>query len=373
MQMISGRATAQGTADYAARFANLPGNFRPMLGLQASSVGLGTYLGEMDSATDELYRQSAQLALSRGINVLDTAVNYRFQRSERALGAAIAQLVGEGKVEREAIIVATKGGYITFDGQMPADPSAWFEQHYIANGLIPPAELVDNSHCLNPAYLAAMMDWSRTNLGLETVDVYFLHNPETQLNEVPRPEFLRRMRAAFEMLEQQVSAGRLSVYGTATWSGYRTASRNRDYLSLAELVGLAREVAGQAHHFKVIQLPFSLAAPEALTLANQSLPGHSQPVTLLEAAGELGVVVWASASLMQGRLAVNLPPLVRDAMAGLRTDAQRALQFVRSTPGIDVALVGMKSPRHVLDNLEALTTPPSEQQAYMKLFKPAGS
>lgn len=371
--MISGRATAQGTARYAARFANLPGNFRSMFGLQASSLGLGTYLGEMDSATDELYRQSAILALGRGINVLDTAVNYRFQRSERALGQAIAQLVSEGKLAREEIIVATKGGYITFDGEMPSDPSAWFERQFIASGLIPPAELVDNSHCLNPAYLAAMLEWSRANLGLEAVDVYFLHNPETQLNEVPRAEFLKRMRAAFEMLEQQIAAGRMSVYGTATWSGYRTASRNPGYLSLAELVGLAREVAGDGHHFKVIQLPFSLAAPEALTLANQSLPGHSQPVTLLEAARELGVAVWASASLMQGRLALNLPPLVRDAMAGLRTDAQRALQFVRSTPGIDVALVGMKSPRHVLDNLEALALPPAQQEAYMKLFKPAGS
>src|SRR5579875_137334 len=371
--MIRGKATAHGTAGYAARFANLPGNFRPLLGLQASSLGLGTYLGEMDVETDELYRQCATTALSRGINVLDTAVNYRFQRSERALGAAIAQLVGEGKVQREEIIVATKGGYITFDGQMPPDPSAWFEQHFIASGLIPPAELVDNSHCLNPRFLAAMLEWSRTNLGLEAVDVYFLHNPETQLNEVPRPEFLRRMRAAFEMLEQQVAAGNLSAYGTATWSGYRTASRNRDYLSLAELVGLAGEVAGQEHHFKVIQLPFSLAAPEALTLANQSLPGHSQPVTLLEAAGELGVAVWASASLMQGRLAVNLPALVREAMAGLRTDAQRVLQFVRSTPGIAVALVGMKSPRHLLDNLETLAIAPAAQQAYMKLFKPAGN
>jgi len=56
-------------------------------------------------------------------------------------------------------------------------------------------------------------------------------------------------------------------------------------------------------------------------------------------------------------------------MAGLRTDAQRALQFVRSAPGIDVALVGMKSPRHVLDNLATLAAPPAEREAYMKLFK----
>jgi aryl-alcohol dehydrogenase-like predicted oxidoreductase len=369
--MISGRATPEATAAYAQRFTNLPGNFRAMAGLTASSLGMGTYLGEMDAATDELYREAVKLAVTHGVNVIDTAVNYRFQRSERAIGKALAEVIAAGKVAREELIVATKGGYITFDGEMPPDPASYFEQHFIASGLIPPAELVEDCHCLNPGYLAAMLDRSRANLGLESVDVYFVHNPETQLSAVSREEFLRRMRTAFAMLEEQVSAGRIGVYGTATWSGYRAASNNQGYLSLYELVDAARQAGGAEHHFKVIQLPFSLAMPEAVTLANQTLPGHSRPVTLLEAAGELGVTVWASASLLQGRLARVLPPLIGQSLQGLRTDAQRSIQFVRSTPGVDVALVGMKTARHVLENTETLQTAPASLESFMTLFQPA--
>jgi aryl-alcohol dehydrogenase-like predicted oxidoreductase len=367
--MISGRATPEATAAYAQRFTNLPDNFRPMAGLTAGSLGIGTYLGEMDDATDDLYCEAVKLAVTQGINVIDTAVNYRFQRSERCIGNALAEVVGSGKVGREELIVATKGGYITFDGGMPADPGAYFEEHFIATGLIPPAELVEDSHCLNPGYLAAMLDQSCANLGLDAVDVYFVHNPETQLSAVPRAEFLRRMRTAFEMLEDQAARGRIGVYGTATWNGYRAASNSPGYLSLAELVEAARQAGGPDHHFKVVQLPFSLAMPEALTLANQTLPGHSGPVTLLEAAQELGVSVWASASLLQGRLAKVLPPLIGQTLRGLRTDAQRALQFVRSTPGVDVALAGMKTARHVLENAETLQVPPASIDSFMKLFK----
>jgi aryl-alcohol dehydrogenase-like predicted oxidoreductase len=43
---------------------------------------------------------------------------------------------------------------------------------------------------------------------------------------------------------------------------------------------------------------------------------------------------------------------------GLKTDAQRAIQFVRSTPGIAVALTGMSQLRHVGENLQVATVPP---------------
>ena len=85
--------------------------------------------------------------------------------------------------------------------------------------------------------------------------------------------------------------------------------------------------------------------PEALTLANQQLPDHRG--TALRAAVGFGIAVCASASLLQGRLARGLPPIMAQAFEGLTTDAQRALQFVRSAPGINVALVGTRSQAHV--------------------------
>ena len=116
----------------------------------------------------------------------------------------------------------------------------------------------------------------------------------------------------------------------------------------------ARDAGGKDHHFKALQLPFNLEMDEAATLRNQ------RDRTILEAAQEAGLMVFASASVLQGRLAQKLPQAVRDALHGLRTDAQRALQFARSTPGISCALVGMKTPEHVDENTALFAVPPLE-------------
>lgn len=365
--MLNGRASAEGTAAYARRFPGLPGNFRPMLGLSVSSIGIGTYLGEPDDETDRDYEAALRVALLGGINLADTAVNYRFQRSERCIGRVLKQLVGSGELRREEVVVATKGGYITFDDEPPADPRAWFEENYIRSGILKPGDLVDGSHCMTPRYLERMLAASLANLGLATVDIYYLHNPEAQLASLSREEFLRRIHLAFEFFEQQVKAGRIGVYGTATWNGFRVHPRARGYLSLEELVGAAREVGGAAHHFRAIQLPYNLAMPEALTAVNQATPGgEGSP---LAAARAMEIAVCSSASLLQGRLAQNLPPIVAQAFEGLSSDAQRSVQFVRSTPGVDVALVGMKSVAHARDIIAAASHPPASFDALMKLFK----
>lgn len=369
--MIKGKATSAGTASYAARFPQLPGNYRSMFELAASSLGMGTYLGETDEETDQMYRQAAKAAVVGGVNVIDNAVNYRFQRSERAIGAAIRELVEAGTVKRPELIVSSKGGYITFDGGMPDDPREYFERVFVKTGLIGAGDLVDNSHCMTPQYIAAMLELSRANLGLETLDVYFLHNPESQVAAVGRAEFMRRLRLVFEVLESKAGEGAISVYGAATWNGLRVRPDSPEYLSLQEMVDLAGEIGGRNHHFKIVQLPYSLAMPEAFTTPNQKIRGEQQMMSLLEAARSLGVAVWASASLLQGRLTARLPQVVGDAMGGMRTDAQRSLQFVRSTPGINVALVGMKNTAHVQENLETLSQPPAPFESLMKLFTKA--
>src|SRR5438270_13362488 len=98
--MPKGRATAEGTERYSNRFPQLrpAGHFRRpeqvpgASDLWLSSIGLGTYLGEPDDATDQAYIEAIVTALRSGINLLDTAINYRHQRSERNVGAALAQL-----------------------------------------------------------------------------------------------------------------------------------------------------------------------------------------------------------------------------------------------------------------------------------------
>jgi aryl-alcohol dehydrogenase-like predicted oxidoreductase len=368
--MLRHRATAAATAAYAGRFAGLPGNYRETLGLAVSSIGIGTYLGEPDEQTDAAYAAAIRAALLSGINLVDTAVNYRFQRSERVIGEVIAELVRSQAIRREEIVVATKGGYITFDGGVPADPREWFEEEFVKTGVVRASDMVEGSHCMTPRWLDAMIELSRANLGLETIDVYYLHNPETQLGAVDRDEFNARIQSAFELLELKVAENRIACYGAATWNGLRAAPRDAGHLPLLDLVRIAEQVGGRDHHFRMIQLPYNLAMPEAFTSRNQPLPDGTTGNTLA-AADAAGIAVCASASLMQGRLARGMPTMLAEAFPGFASDAQRALQFARSTPGVDTALVGMKSAAHVAHNLAAAAQPPATFEALMKLFKRA--
>src|SRR5438445_10060877 len=222
--LLEGRATPSATAAFA-RDARLPeGNFRETMGVTVSSVGIGTYLGRDDDRTDAAYADAVCRALQLGINVVDSAINYRNQRSERAVGRALR----DGTVPRERVLVCTKGGFLPFDGARPRDPRSFVEETYVRPGLLRWDEVVDGVHCLSPRFLSDQIDRSRRNLGVATIDLYYLHNPETQLGEVSRDEFLRRLRAAFAELERACDDQRIAAYGTATWNGYRLADHDPD-------------------------------------------------------------------------------------------------------------------------------------------------
>src|SRR5262245_36410792 len=133
---MADHATPEGTAAYARHFAaHAPGHFRGALGLQLSSIGLGTYLGDADAPTDDAYQAAIGAALERGCNVIDSAINYRFQRSERVIGAALNAAFAAGRISRDAVIIATKGGYIPFDGGAPRDPRRWFQHTFVDTGV----------------------------------------------------------------------------------------------------------------------------------------------------------------------------------------------------------------------------------------------
>lgn len=343
--MIAGYATAEGTDRFSKRFpaALDTGFYRLAQGLTVSSLGIGSYLGEMDAATDEGYRQSMLAALAGGINFIDTSLNYRNQLSERAIGAAICEWARSGGGARDEIVVATKAGYLVPDA--------------VPLNVLRREEVVAGMHSLAPAFLADQMSRSRENLGIETIDIFYLHNPETQLGHIAEEVFYERMRTAFEECERSVASGHVRYYGTATWDGYRKGS-----LSLPRLDSIARAIAGDNHHFRFIQLPVNLAMTEALA---RRVDGDRN---LLESADRLGITVVASASLLQARLAQGLPEQLAGVLSGLATDAQRAIQFTRSTPGVTVALVGMSHPDHVRENLGIARTRPATLAEYQRLF-----
>ena len=369
--MLPAFATPEGTLRFAQRFPELleASHFRrPEYAgaageLWLSSIGLGTYLGEADAASDQAYVEAAMGALRAGINVLDTAINYRHQRSERNLGTALQTLTAKGELQRDEVVVCTKAGYLSFDGSVPRDPRSYFIDEYVKTGILEPSDIAGGMHCMAPRYLENQLERSRQNLKLETIDVFYLHNPESQLGEIGEGAFLTRMQEAFRALEAARRQNKIRFYGCATWNGFRVPAESREALDLSELVALAKEIAGESHGFRFVQLPFNLAMPEAFAFKNQD---HTR--SLLQVAHDFGVVVVGSATLHQGQLTRGLPDFVRGTL-GTESDAHAAIQFARSAPHLTIALIGMGHREHVAQNIAAAKQPAVGENQWLKLFK----
>lgn len=359
-------AKTDGTGRYRARFKDAAGgHFRQAEDLWLSSIGVGTYLGPPDEQTDQRYAEAVVRAAQLGANVIDTAANYRFQRSERSIGAALSELKACG-FARDELVICTKGGYLPFDGVPPRDVRQYVEDNFIKTGIASWGDIAGGSHCMTPRYLESQLEQSLQNMNLDCVDVYYVHNPESQLSAVSSEEFWRRLHAAFEFLEQSVAQGTIRNYGVATWNGFRVEPNARGYHSLEQMAEVARAVAGDAHHFRFIQLPVNLAMPEALFFQNQKVGDEWMAVT--GAARKFGITIIASGSILQGQVARGLPEAIRQTLGSLATDAQTGIQFVRSAPGITTALVGMSNVAHVEENLELARIEPAAPAEVTSLF-----
>ena len=112
-------------------------------------------------------------------------------------------------------------------------------------GIVKADEVVGDGHCIAPRFLADQLDRSRANLGVETIDVYYVHNPETQLGAVDQATFQARMRAAFEFLEGAVTDGKIRCYGGGDVDRLPPA-RDRARPSLAARAGRPRAARWRA-------------------------------------------------------------------------------------------------------------------------------
>ncbi len=365
--MLAGYATPEGTERFAAE-AHKRGvaklHFREFSGLVFSSIGVGTYLGEPDAATDRLVEEAIIKSVRSGAcNVVDTAINYRFQRAERSVGRAIRLLVDINEVGREQVFISTKNGYLTHDAELGMSFPEYVEKHLIMSGVCAPSDIVGGIHCMKPAFLEDQLNRSLQNLGLETIDLLYLHNAaESQLPYLGHDHFYEELREVFTLYEEMRKRGRIRFYGLATWSCFRAVPGARDYLSLERVVEIARDVGGENHGFRFVQLPFNPAMPEAAVLPNQKI--GEELLTFFEAAKRLGIGVFTSAPLLEGELlryAIELG-------IPLRSRAQQLLQLARSAPTI-AALVGHKTPKHVEENLELARIEPLSSEEFRAILE----
>ena len=362
--MINGFATLEGTEKFSNNSSVNQENFKKIQNLTLSNVGIGTYLGDADSQTDEMVKNAVKQSVLSGVNVIDTAINYRAQKAERSVGNAISELIQDGKITRDQIFLCTKNGYLTNDADVKQEFWEYVKNEYSQKGVISEGDVTSGYHCMTVPYLEDQLERSLKNLGVECIDLLYLHNAvEGQINDISKEKFLENLQSVFELYEKKRKEGKIKFYGLATWECFRVTSDSPQYLSLQETVKLAQKVGGDNHGFRFIQLPFNMHYDQALLKKNQIFDG--QPISVLEAASRLNIGVFTSVPFMQGRL---LAPGVMPEFDELKPSL-RALQFIRSTPGVLAPLVGQKTPEHVSENLEIMKIPPIKEDDFLSLVK----
>jgi aryl-alcohol dehydrogenase-like predicted oxidoreductase len=368
--MISGFATSDGTANFAKRQTKVARNhFKEFSSLTLSSIGIGTYLGNSDDLTDNLVQEAIKTSVTSGINVIDTAINYRAQKAERSVGKAISELVESGNVKRDELFISTKNGYITNDGDVNEEFWMNIQNSLVKPGVIKSGDISSGYHCMTIPYLQDQLKRSIKNLGLECIDLMYIHNAaEGQLQDITKDEFIKKLKEVFAFYEDQRKNGVIKYYGMATWECFRVPKDHPQYLSIYDIVRISKEIAGADNGFRFIQLPYNMYLDQALTLKNQEI--GVDHYSIIEASLKLGIGVFASVPLMQSKL---LGPNVLPEFGGLSKPSHRAIQFVRSTPGIIAPLVGQKSQTHIQENLDLLSTPVLSESEFSDLIKKLSS
>ena len=362
--MISGYATSEGTKDFSKNSQVNLDNFKIFEDLHLSNVGIGTYLGNPDNQTDELVKNAVKQSVLSGVNVIDTAINYRAQKAERSVGKALSELIQEGKITRNQVFISSKNGYVTNDADIQEDFMAYVMRELGKTGIVKEGDITSGYHCMTTAYLSDQLDRSLKNLDLECIDLMYLHNGiEGQIKDISKDEFLEKLKSVFELYEQKRDEGKIKFYGMATWECFRVKDNDPQHLSLEDIVKMAKKIGGDNHGFKFIQLPYNMNYDQALLAKNQII--QNKPVSILESAVTLGIGVFTSVPFMQGRL---LSPGVMPEFSDLKPSL-RALQFIRSSPGVLAPLVGQKSAEHVSENLEIMNIPPMSDEDFLQLVK----
>ena len=369
---LGGFATAGGTRKFmenAIKNDIADSHFRSFDNLNLSSLGMGTYLGQITAEDDrDLENAIYESVKSGAMNVIDTAINYRSMKSEKNIGQAFKRLIDDRIISRDQVFISTKNGYITNDGDYPSiDVLEYMHKMFISQGIIDSKDISSGYNVLNPKYIRKCIDKSLTNMQLDTIDLVYVHNAyESWFEDITRNEFDEMIRRVFEVYEEYRSKNKIRYYGMATWTCFRMSQNVEGYLSLEEMVKLAEDVAGKGHGFRFIQLPYNLVYREAYLLKNQSV-GSDKDLTILEACNKLNIGVFTSVPLLQAKLlSAKIPDY-----QGYDNQLLKIVQITRSTPNVIAPLIGQKKLNHVRENIELAKVAPlniSEFNDAIKIF-----
>jgi aryl-alcohol dehydrogenase-like predicted oxidoreductase len=348
--MIEGYATPQKTVHLARQHPQIQYQDLGSSGLTVSPAGFGCYRVSLGVAKHE---QALRQALSAGINLIDTSTNYADGNSEKLVGHLLADMTQSGQIDREAVIVVTKVGYL--QGQNYA-----LSQERKKKGK-PFEDLVlygkDIEHCIHPQFLENQISQSLKRLNLATIDLLLLHNPEYYLSwahqnhldpKEARLEYYRRIKQAFAYLEEACEKGQIRFYGVSS-NTFPAASDDPEFTCLETLWDLAESLSPQ-HRFRTIQLPMNVFETGAVLTKNQP---SGQSVLQTAAAKQLGVLINRPLNAFHGNQLLRLADV--KALAGLsdKEVIERIRGLLHTEKALDKILPHLNLPPGLQNRLKA--------------------
>jgi len=394
--LIEGRATGAGTLRYKERAVakGIPAkNFRKPYdlpytsgdptdaGLNLSTVGMGTFMGMPDDEDDfDMYIAAKYLLKSGTLNFLDTASNYRCQKSERTIGAVLKTLLRDPAhgLNRDEIFVSSKSGYVPDDADAGV-PAAILIEDLKEQGVLTDADFAAGIHSMHPSFLEHQLKASQRNLGLKTIDLMYLHNSFEQQSHFEKEQdvstlYMDKLAKAFEFYEGKRQEGEIGYYGMATWLCFRAKTEEEGiYLNLQKCIELAESIGGRdTHGFRFIQVPMSVLMPEAYVESWQEFvqttaasTGEPEMKILVAICNLLKMNVIASKPLLEARVRdIDIPSIVAPTV----DNVAKHLQLMRSMPPrcLISTMAGMKTLSNVKTNYsQVLTQEPINRKQFL--------
>ncbi|MES2857055.1 MAG: aldo/keto reductase [Bdellovibrionota bacterium] len=330
-------ATPQGTRQYFDRLKTK--GIKPAVSalgsteLTVSRIGFGCYRVHQFEPD---HREALKEALLGGVNLIDTSTNYTDGSAERLVGDVLNELITNGGVKREEIVIVTKAGYVQGTALREAR-----ERATTGRGFEDMVEFQSDCwHNISAGFLADQISKSLERMRVDKIDVLLLHNPEYFLKSGgTREVYYQRIEKAFRYLETECEKGRIGCYGISSNTFGEVESRS-DFTSLSKVTEIAKSIS-KNHHFKVAQLPFNLYE------AGAALHKNNNRLTVFEYAQEAGLAVLTNRpfnAFAKERL-VRLTSFPThdevEVKGGLHTVLGRAIELEKKAPGYPKAGQGL--------------------------------
>ena len=299
-------------------------------------ICLGTHLGDFSETVSNQYKNAITYALQNGITTIDGAINYRGMCSEKDEGIAIQTLIEKNLLNREDICITSKAGLLFGDVGAGRNP-----QKYLTE-ILEPAGITKNDffeyeglyQTLTPAFYEIALEQTLQNLGLETLDVHYIHIPEIARLYLTEDEFYSKLEVLFAWYEKQVQAGKIRYYGIATEFLIEEPHEAKWHFEIEKLKACADKIANKNSHFKYVLFEYNLLCPYAKTVKNQTVCNTT--LSFADACKALGFETVASMPFAMGD--------------GLKKYSVKEL-LLFALNGVDHVIVGSKNTDHIKEIL----------------------